>query len=159
MSGGAAYVASLLLRDRVAVAGTRTGAATGAHTSIAPNSASVNRPPARRLVDEGHDVTIHVHAQPDPLVERTATLRVAKSSISDFNAFFVDATDHGLSFDGPQRRRGRILRAGLKPVPTCLFRPLGKCHASVTPSARSAIAGARALGAEMFVPRAGPSQP
>jgi len=57
---------------------------------------------ARRLADDGHDVTIHVHDQADPLVDRTATVRVAKSSISDFNAFFSDATHHGLTCDGPK---------------------------------------------------------
>jgi hypothetical protein len=51
---------------------------------------------ALRLADEGHETTIHVHAQPDASVERTATIRVTKASISDLNDFFADSKNDGL---------------------------------------------------------------
>ena len=57
---------------------------------------------ATRLADQGHEVTIHVHARSDGSGERTATIRVTKSGIHDLGAFFTDAKNDGLTVDGPK---------------------------------------------------------
>jgi hypothetical protein len=54
---------------------------------------------AERLAQEGCDVAIHVHAQPDATVERTFTLRGARASVPDLDAFFSDTRGDGLELE------------------------------------------------------------
>ena len=55
---------------------------------------------AERLADDGYEVALHVGAQPDPLVERVWTIRIARLGIPSpeaLAALFADAKNSGLA--------------------------------------------------------------
>jgi predicted peroxiredoxin len=54
---------------------------------------------ATALADQGYETTIHVHALAEGMAERTATVRVLKTSIPvpELDAFFAQAKEEGLA--------------------------------------------------------------